>query len=118
MFWLRISCETDAARTASSEGSDKAGGASSMAAPFHGSSVPRLLTGGLSSSSQGPLRITTWAPSQHGGWLPPDGVIQKQEHRAFPDGPVVKNLLTNARDIGSSPSQRTKIPYAAEQLRR
>ena len=36
IFWLRISSETDAARTASSEGSDKAGGASSLAAPSHG----------------------------------------------------------------------------------
>ena len=33
----------------------------------------------------------------------------------FPGGPVVKNLLSNAADVGSSPSQGTKIPYAAGQ---
>ena len=33
----------------------------------------------------------------------------------FPGGPVVKNLLSNAADVGSSPRQGTKIPYAAGQ---
>ena len=34
----------------------------------------------------------------------------------FPGGPVVKNPPCNARDMGSIPGQRTKIPHAAEQL--
>ena len=34
----------------------------------------------------------------------------------FPGGPVVKNLLYNARDAGSIPGQGTKIPHAARQL--
>ena len=36
--------------------------------------------------------------------------------RNFPDGPVVKNLPSNAADAGSIPGQGTKIPHAAEQL--
>ena len=30
----------------------------------------------------------------------------------FPDGPVVKTLPFNARDVGSIPGGRTKIPHA------
>ena len=33
----------------------------------------------------------------------------------FPGGPVVKNLPCNARDVGSTPDQGTKIPYAEGQ---
>ena len=31
----------------------------------------------------------------------------------FPDGPVVKNLPSNAGDMGSNPDWRTKVPHAA-----
>ena len=34
----------------------------------------------------------------------------------FPGGPAVKNTPCNAGDVGSIPSQETKIPHAAEQL--
>ena len=37
-------------------------------------------------------------------------------HRDFPGGPVVKNLPSNAGDVGSISGQETKIPHAAEQL--
>ena len=36
--------------------------------------------------------------------------------RDFPDGPVVKNPPSNARDLGSVPGWGTKIPHAAGQL--
>ena len=35
---------------------------------------------------------------------------------AFPDGPLVKNLPSNARDLDSTPGQGTKIPQATRQL--
>ena len=35
--------------------------------------------------------------------------------RDFPGGPVVKNLLCNAGDVGPITSSETKIPRAAEQ---
>ena len=34
----------------------------------------------------------------------------------FPSGPVVKNLPSNAGDVGSTPGQGTKIPNAVGQL--
>ena len=34
----------------------------------------------------------------------------------FPGGPVVKNLHSNAEDVGSILAQGTKIPHAAGQL--
>ena len=37
--------------------------------------------------------------------------------RDFPGGPVVKNLLCNAGDVGTIPGQGTKIPHASKQLR-
>ena len=40
----------------------------------------------------------------------------KDKCRDFPGGPVVKNPLSNAGDVGSIPGQRTKIPHATEQL--
>ena len=33
-------------------------------------------------------------------------------HRDFPHGPVVKNLPSNAEDLGSIPGVGTKIPHA------
>ena len=36
--------------------------------------------------------------------------------RGFPGGPVVKNSPSNAGDMGSVPSQQTKIPSAMGQL--
>ena len=36
--------------------------------------------------------------------------------RAFPGGPVVKNLPCNARGVGSIPGQGTKIPRKLGQL--
>ena len=40
----------------------------------------------------------------------------KKKKRDFPDGPVVKNLPYNAKDMGSIPGQGAKIPHATEQL--
>ena len=36
--------------------------------------------------------------------------------RDFPGGPVVKNLPSNAGDVGSIPGQGTGIPHALGQL--
>ena len=36
--------------------------------------------------------------------------------RDFPGGPVVKNSTSNAGDVGSNPSQGTKILHAATEL--
>ena len=36
----------------------------------------------------------------------------KKLWQAFPGGPVVKNLPSNAGDMGSVPGQVTKMPYA------
>jgi len=36
--------------------------------------------------------------------------------RDFPGGPVVKNPLCNARDMGSIPDRGTRIPHAMEHL--
>ena len=36
--------------------------------------------------------------------------------RDFPGGPVVKNLPSNAGDMGSVPGGGTKIPHAVGQL--
>ena len=40
----------------------------------------------------------------------------KRVFRDFPGGPVVKDLPSNERDVGSSPGWGTKIPHAAGQL--
>ena len=42
--------------------------------------------------------------------------IKINSSRDFPGGPVVKNQLCNARDMGSISGQGTKIPQAVEQL--
>ena len=43
--------------------------------------------------------------------------LKKKRHlEDFPVDPVVKNLPSNARDIGSIPGQGTKIPHAVGQL--
>ena len=34
----------------------------------------------------------------------------------FPNGPVVKNPLTNAGEMGSAPGPRIRIPHAKGQL--
>ena len=39
-----------------------------------------------------------------------------EEWREFPGGPVVKNLPSNAGDVGSIPDQGNKILHATEQL--
>ena len=36
--------------------------------------------------------------------------------RDFPGDPVIKNLPSNAGDMGSIPGQETKIPHATGQL--
>ena len=41
---------------------------------------------------------------------------RKTQHRDYPGGPVVKNPPCNSGDLGSIPSQGTKIPYALEPL--
>ena len=42
--------------------------------------------------------------------------INQSPSRAFPGGPVVKNLPSSAGDVGSIPGRGTKIPHAAGQL--
>ena len=42
--------------------------------------------------------------------------IRKIKIGDFPCGPVVKNLPSSARDVGSIPGRETKIPHAAGQL--
>ena len=37
-------------------------------------------------------------------------------HRDFPGGPLVKNLPSNTRDVGSIPGVGTKLPHAVGQL--
>ena len=39
-----------------------------------------------------------------------------KKSRDFPRGPVVKNLPSNARSVGSIPGQATEIPHAVGQL--
>ena len=46
----------------------------------------------------------------------PLDITQKGEVGDFPDGPVVKNLPSNAGDEGSIPGRGPKIPHAAGQL--
>ena len=41
---------------------------------------------------------------------------QKGNRRDFAGGPMVKNLPSNAGDVGSIPGLGTKIPHAAGQL--
>ena len=41
---------------------------------------------------------------------------QEMKLTDFPHGPVVKNTLCNARDVGLIPSWGTKIPHAFELL--
>ena len=41
---------------------------------------------------------------------------QKGKRRDFASGPVVKNLPSNAGDVGSIPGLGTKIPHAVGQL--
>ena len=43
-------------------------------------------------------------------------ILTKLPLRNFPDGPVVRNLPSNAADAGSIPGQGTKIPHAPEQV--
>ena len=40
---------------------------------------------------------------------------EELDSRDFPCGPLVKNLPFNAGDVGSIPSQGTKISHTAEQ---
>ena len=40
----------------------------------------------------------------------------KKLSKVFPGGPVVKNPLLNAEDMGSVPGRGTKIPRAMKQL--
>ena len=42
--------------------------------------------------------------------------IKKPLYRDFPGGPAVKNSLCNARDLGSNPDWKTKMPPATGQL--
>ena len=42
--------------------------------------------------------------------------MHENRSRDFPGGPVVKNLLSNAGDTGSTPGQGTKIPHAMGKL--
>ena len=52
------------------------------------------------------------------GWQDPMYIfILFKKDRDFPGGPVVKNLPSNAWDVGSIPGQGTKIPQAVGELR-
>ena len=70
---------------------------------------------GALNSCGGPPVLTTWSE-----WL----VLGRKKmaweevmtRRDFPGGPVVKNPLCNARDVGSIPDGGTRIPHAMEQL--
>ena len=42
--------------------------------------------------------------------------LKRNEIRDFPGGPMVKNLPSNAGDVGLIPGQGTKIPHATGQL--
>ena len=42
--------------------------------------------------------------------------LEKHKAGDFPGGPVVKNLPSNAADVGSIPGWGTKIPHATGQL--
>ena len=55
-------------------------------------------------SYRGYLRIKNW-------WKKP-----KNTSRGFPDGPVVKNLPSNAGDMGLIPAQGTEPPHDSGQL--
>ena len=44
------------------------------------------------------------------------GTKEIQKTDGFPGGPVVKDLPSNAGDLGSIPGQGTKIPNAVRQL--
>ena len=46
----------------------------------------------------------------------PKNPIKKWAERDFPGSPVVKNLPSNAGDVGSTPGQGTKIPHATGHL--
>ena len=43
-------------------------------------------------------------------------ILIKTTYRDFPDSPVVKNLLCNAGDEGSTPDRGTKMPHTTGQL--
>ena len=43
-------------------------------------------------------------------------ISSREQERGLPGAPVVKNLPSNAGDVGSIPSGGTKIPYAMGQL--
>ena len=42
--------------------------------------------------------------------------LGKKQKWDFPGSPVVKNLPSNAGDVGSIPGQRTEIPHTSGQL--
>ena len=70
---------------------------------------------GALNSHGGPPVLTTWSECLVLGrkkmaWE--EGMMR----RDFPGGPVVKNPLCNARDVGSTRDWGTKIPRAMEQL--
>ena len=48
--------------------------------------------------------------------LHPETEKETRHLEDFPGGPVVKNLPSNAGDIGSIPGRGTKIPHAVGQL--
>ena len=43
-------------------------------------------------------------------------MCQTEDYWDFPGGPVVKNLPSNAGDVGLIPGQETKISHASGQL--
>ena len=54
--------------------------------------------------------------SYHGCWFYRRTGNNNGYYWDFPGGPGVKNLTCNAKNTGSIPNQRTKIPHAMEQL--
>ena len=60
-----------------------------------------------------PTANSTWLPSRESNrtllW---EVNKQRTQQPRSPCGPVVKNLLCNAGDVGMTPGQGTKIPHA------
>ena len=44
------------------------------------------------------------------------GLVRNANIGGFPGGPVVKNIPSNAGDMGSIPGQENKFPYAVGHL--
>ena len=69
-------------------------------------------------SCRGPMKYLSLKPPPW-GWFRPILCIQPHsrcQRWDFPGGPVIKNLPSNARDVGLSPGRGTKVSHARGQL--